>query len=98
MARKINLYRIFDRKAEAYDGPMMMEYKDGPAIRNILPAFEDSKTKLGSYPSDYELWCIGEHDEETGAINGEPRLVFSGREWKALEDAKARNQTPELVQ
>lgn len=84
-----SLYQIYDLKAEAIAGPIMMERKEGPAIRAFHGLLADQRTNPGQYPADYNLICVGEQNLDTGAITPcIPYTIATGSAWAES------NQTP----
>jgi len=75
---KINLYAVFDVKAEAYGTPMAFQ-NDALASRAVGMAAMDSDSMLCNSPGDFNLHCLGEYDNNTGVINAPatPRFVNS---------------------
>lgn len=67
------LYQLYDKTAQATGGPIMAEKHDAVAIRHFTAVLKNTETLPGKYPEHFELWCIGEENEETGLIvpNGE---------------------------
>lgn len=59
------LYSLRDSKAEVYNPPQI--YKtDGEATRSLHKAVNDPATFVNRYPEDYDLYQIGEFDEDKG--------------------------------
>lgn len=60
------IYCIFDRVASEVFGPVMVLPNDAVAIRTFRDAlFQPNSTNH----ADYDLYCIGYLDTETGALN-----------------------------
>lgn len=66
---KMRVYSIYDIKAEEY-GPLFLAKNDDVAGRMIKNQFKDLL-----YPQDYDLYCVGLFDVESGYLNGELVLV-----------------------
>lgn len=62
----MNLYSIFDTKAELYLKPFQMQ-NDATAIRAITSSILQNE-ELTAYPSDYILKRLGSYHESTGVI------------------------------
>lgn len=79
----MNIYAIYDEKAQAYNNPFVMNH-DGQAAR----AFEDEAAQpdsmINKHPEDYRLYRIGEYHQETGKIIPEdvPKFVCDGKQVK----------------
>ncbi len=69
------IYSVFDEKANAYALPYFIA-SEGLALRAFSDACNDKNTSLNKHPVDYTLWCLGEYDDNSGAIISEkPRYV-----------------------
>lgn len=69
--RSMNLYSIYDNKAEVH-GPIFMAVNDEVAIRN----YRNFMSSVRSWElSDYNLVFVGIFDEKTGYIKGTVRNV-----------------------
>lgn len=71
------LYSLYDRKMESF-GPPTPSTNDAGVRRGILDAMRGGDSLLNRYPSDFDLYCVGLFDDETGEIAQEtptPRLV-----------------------
>lgn len=91
---KYKLFQIFDTKAEAVAGPILIFPREGPAIRYFQDLLEDKNTPYNKHPNDYVLTEIGTLDEETGLILPRhyedehknmkiqlPEIIATGKEW-----------------
>lgn len=67
----MEMFTIRDSKAEAYLSPFMAP-TIAVAIRIISDTARDPKSLFFSHPEDYQLFKIGEFDEQTGIIKGVP--------------------------
>lgn len=71
-------YAIYDRKAHVYSIPFFKQ-TDGEAVRMFMQASIDKNTNIFNYPSDYELQCVGEYQEDTGCFqNFAPTFLIRG--------------------
>lgn len=68
----MNLYAIRDIKANAFAAPFLMQ-SDVVALRAASDLTNDKSTTVYRHPSDYEIWFLGVYDEETGAIESNPK-------------------------
>lgn len=69
-----NIYSIRD----CHTGFMSptFDQNDSSAARNFRHAAASKETLLNSHPNDFQLYCIGRFDSETGQITPElPRVV-----------------------
>lgn len=72
---------IKDRSIEAYINVHVVR-AEGQAIRQFMDALADQKTgTLHTHPDDYDLYCIGHYDDNTGHITPEtPRKIADGKQ------------------
>lgn len=71
----MNIYSIYDRKAQAFNTPMFMQ-NDPVAIRSVQNALRTPDHQFGFSPEDYVLYCIGYYNEQTGVIEAiEPTAI-----------------------
>lgn len=59
------IFSIRDAKAEFYNQPFFQR-SHGEAERTFKSLVQDEKTMIGKFPSDYDLYFLGEFDSETG--------------------------------
>lgn len=64
---KESVYSFYDNKAKFYGKPMFFR-NDGEATRSWEGAANDEKSTISAHPSDFELFRIGEFDDQTGSI------------------------------
>lgn len=70
----MKIYSIKDTKI-GFMSPFYLQ-NDGVAIREFTNARNESaKNAVNTNPEDKELWCLGEYDDQTGAINSNVRFV-----------------------
>ncbi|AXL15506.1 nonstructural protein [Microviridae sp.] len=62
-----NFYAVYDIKAQYYLAPFT-SVNDHTAKRAFIGACSDPDTKLYKFPTDYELFHVGEFLEETGEL------------------------------
>lgn len=58
---------IRDVKTALYERPFTCRHI-GEALRDFGTLCKNKETKYGLYPSDFELYQVGEFDDETGAL------------------------------
>lgn len=66
MSTKI-LVSLYDRATEAY-APIMTVSTKAEAIRSFRQAVNDPTTPLWNNPTDFELYQVGEFDDQNGEI------------------------------
>lgn len=74
------LFAVKDTALNAY-----MEIWGAPTVAAANRAFadgiNDQQTPMYKHPEDYELWILGEYDQETGNIKAEPpAMVTRGKD------------------
>jgi hypothetical protein len=73
------LYSLLDRKIREF-GPVLGERNEETLTRMLRDAVvvEDAQTMLQKYPEDFDLYYLGEYDNELGMIHPTtPRLVYN---------------------
>lgn len=63
----LKIFSIRDSKGEIYNTPWFKK-THGEAERDFREAAKDDKSYLSKYPEDYDLYYIGEYDDQTGTI------------------------------
>ena len=64
---KLMLYSVFDAKVKYFHNPMFMRNK-GEAIRSWQEAANDEKSQICRHPNDFDLFEIGEFDDQPAKI------------------------------
>mgnify|MGYP003375826781 CR=1 FL=1 len=65
MKRKV--YTVRDAKAELFNTPFY-QTTHGEAERTFKNLVQDKTSMVGKYPEDYDLYYMGEFDDNTGNI------------------------------
>lgn len=63
----ISVYVVYDCKFKKF-GSVMLYPNDDMAIREMIYRTELPGSFMKMFPSDYELWKVGEFEEETGTL------------------------------
>ncbi len=63
------LYSVYDSKSEIFMAPFVQP-TDAVAVRDIITAAQDEKTKIARWPQDLELFYLGEYNDTTGRVSG----------------------------
>lgn len=63
----LKMYSIRDAKSEVYNTPFFAK-THGEAERNFRTASNDDKTTISKYPEDYDLYYLGEYDDNKGTL------------------------------
>jgi len=65
---QLKMYSIRDLKSEVYKAPFYKK-THGEAERDFKTAVNDPQSgSLNQYPEDYDLFFVGEYDDNTGKI------------------------------
>lgn len=85
------IYQVFsvkDLKAAAFAPPFFMHRME-VAVRAFRDALRDPSHPMAQHPEDYVLYCLGEFDDNTGALLGidEPILVSTALDPKEPKEA-----------
>ena len=62
------IYWLFDSKAGAYVGPLVLAQTDAVAVRNLTSSVRNPELDLNKYAEDYTLHRLGDIDPTTGRI------------------------------
>jgi len=80
------LFTIKDVKTSAFRQIFMFEHKNA-AIRAFRTSVNDEGTEMALYPSDFELYSIGEFNKTNGDLKAyPPQFIISGMELKNEKD------------
>lgn len=93
-----NVYAIYDRKAESYGAPYT-SITDGCALRVFDLLLSQDTQKIGKYPEDFDLSCIGTFEPLSGRLDScNPRTVTTAIErityYRALQEMRDKITTP----
>jgi len=61
------MYSIRDQKSEVFNKPWYA-VTHGEAERSFAAAVNDKQTTLSAHPEDFDLYWIGEYDDNSGKI------------------------------
>jgi len=65
---ELKIYTVRDSKAGFYGPPFYLR-THGEAERTFQQLANDPKTNVFTYPEDYDLYHLGEFDDQTGKAN-----------------------------
>lgn len=82
------MYSIRDTKSELYSTPWYA-INHATAIRNFSKAVNSSESPIKEQPEDYDLWYVGEYDDNTGKINPEPTPQHISKAVDCLKNKQA---------
>jgi hypothetical protein len=80
---KYKIFSVYDHKGLVYGVPFFKN-TNLAAIRDFGDAVQDQQTTLNRHPEDYQLFEIGEYDDNTAEIINQipPKLMASASEFK----------------
>lgn len=64
---QLKIYSIRDSKGLIYNTPFYQR-THGEAERNFSTVANDTKSTIAQYPEDYDLYYLGDYDDQTGKI------------------------------
>lgn len=67
----LKCYSIRDAKGEVFNNPFYKK-THGEAERDFHQLCKDEKSFPGQYPEDYDLYYLGEYDDQTGLFQSLP--------------------------
>lgn len=63
----LKAFSVYDQKAKVFHKPFF-NATHGEAERNFQTAVNDDKTQFYMYPEDFDLYYIGEYDDNKGVF------------------------------
>lgn len=63
----MKIYSIKDQAVEAFAQPFFVKAQ-GVAVRMFMDETNNEQSQINKHPEDFELWYLGEFDDETGQI------------------------------
>lgn len=75
---EMNLYTIYDLKAEYYMAPVMLR-SDSEALRMFDDLCGDESHPVGKHPADYVLYYLGRYDQYDGTIVPDKKELKYGK-------------------
>lgn len=80
---KYILVAVKDLAVQAFQPGVHATRARGEALRNFTDAVNDPNNKqLHAHAQDFELWILGELDDETGVIESKPERLARGTDVK----------------
>lgn len=91
---QLKIYSIRDTKAEVFHPPFFQK-SHGEAERSFSELLRDEKSLIYKYPEDYDLYYLGNYDDQTGKItpNNSPE-----HQLKAVQISLRNNAAQNLKQ
>lgn len=73
----MEVYSLLDRKLKEF-GQLVVAKNDELVRRSLLDGIRGSKSLMETHAADFDLFCVGSFDEETGILTHKPlRLVVN---------------------
>lgn len=66
---KLKAFTIRDTKGEVFNTPFFQK-THGEAERSFKSLLNDQQSMVAKYPEDYDLYYIGEYDDQSGQLLG----------------------------
>lgn len=66
---KLKAFTIRDTKGEVFNTPFFQK-THGEAERSFKSLLSDQQSMVAKYPEDYDLYYIGEYDDQSGQLLG----------------------------
>lgn len=80
---KFLLIAIKDNAVDAFQPGIHVVRAKGEAMRNFSDAINDPNNKqLHQHAEDFDLWILGELDDQDGTISGKPTRLTRGTDVK----------------
>lgn len=72
------IYSVRDSKTETFHQPFLQK-THGEAERTFQVQANDPQSQVARFPTDFELWHLGEFDDSTGkmALNPAPKHIIT---------------------
>jgi hypothetical protein len=83
---QVLIFAILDQKAEAFLQPFFAA-TTALAFRNCNKACRNPESPFAQFPTDFTLYCIGEFDDESGALTPYAPMKNLGSMLQFLPDA-----------
>lgn len=83
---KVNYYSIKDN-VSGHFGPLVTSENDVAVLRDLRYVISDKTTKFNKFPEDFDLWHMGDLDDESGIFTSDPYFITSLMGIKPFEEA-----------
>lgn len=80
---KVRVFSVYDEKSKAF-GELGCCIHDGQAMRSFGDQISNPQSPLSKHPDDYKLYCLGEYDDNSGALVSfpQPEFLVAGSTFK----------------
>lgn len=75
-------FSVFDKKSQSFATPFFCVNHE-VAMRSFVDLCRDERTLVAQHPSDFDLYCLGEFNSETGAFTPSVSLLWTGLEARS---------------
>lgn len=80
----LHIIAVKDNATESFQSVHAVK-APGQATRDFADAINDPQNKqLYQHPEDFELWSLGQLNEETGLIEPKPQRLMRGQDAKRI--------------
>lgn len=69
------MFVVYDNKAELFGSPFYSVRKES-AMRDFLRAAESPESEIHHTPADYDLYCLGQYEDENATFVIYPKHEF----------------------
>lgn len=98
---KLKLFSVKDQKATTFNSPFA-SHNERDATHNVRHLVNDKRSLPGQYPKDFDLYLLGEFDDQTGKLIplDHPQHIESCINLvdETLQKSNQQNQPLEAVQ
>lgn len=64
---KVGIFSVYDKKTAAFMQPFF-QHTRGQAMRTLTDTVKGRESLIGSHPEDFQLFQVGEFDDQEGKI------------------------------
>ena len=76
-------FSVFDKKSQSFATPFFCVNHE-VAMRSFVDLCRDERTLVAQHPYDFDLYCLGEFNSETGAFTPSVSLLRTGLEARSV--------------
>lgn len=84
----MKLFTVKDIKSSSFGAPFQ-SVSSGSACRVVAMSMDDKNSLLSRFPSDFEVWEVGEFDETTGLLTSSLHFVAQVAALKEVTNGNA---------
>jgi len=88
---KLQVYSVRDTKSEIFNVPFYGN-THGEAERSFITVANDPKSNIYAFPEDYDLWHLGQYDQQTGILAPLPTPVHMLKALAVVKKDTAQKQ------